>query len=145
MSCFDHYVINIRDDCWFWPLGLIGLIGRVDLVGEALLHAPLVGGANVLQVKWHGYVAVRTIWGDEQGCKLIRLFHHDLVIARVGIQKGEDLATLVIARQRKVILWTRFVEASIINAHSLFPGLLFNKNRIGEPIEVEYLPNESSC
>ena len=69
--------------------------------------------------------------------QLIGLFHRDLVIARVGIQKGEDLTTrggvnyLVYAWQREVILWTRFVEASIINAHSPFPGLLFNKNMIG--------------
>ena len=67
------------------------------------------------------------------------------MIARVGIQKGEDLATqggvdyLVYARLRKVIIWTRFVEASIINAHSPFPGLLFNKNRIGKLVRVEYL------
>ena len=52
-----------------------------NLVGEALLHAPLVGGASILQAKRHGYIAVRTIWGIERGCKLIRLLHRDLVIA----------------------------------------------------------------
>ena len=71
------------------------------------------------------------------------------MIARVGIQKGEDLTTrggvdyLVYARQRKVVLWTRFVEASIINAHSPFPGLLFDKNGIGKPVRVEYLSDKS--
>ena len=65
LSYFDHYVINIDGDCWFWPLGLIRLIERVDFVGEALLHAPLVGGASVLQAERHGYVAVRTIQGNE--------------------------------------------------------------------------------
>ena len=25
LSRFDHYVINIDGDCWFWPLGLIRL------------------------------------------------------------------------------------------------------------------------
>ena len=50
---------------------------------------------------------------------------------------------MVYARQRKVVLWTRFVEASIINAHSPFPGLLFNKNGIGKPVGVEYLSDES--
>ena len=73
------------------------------------------------------------------------------MIARVGIQKGEDLATLggvdylVYARQREVILWARFVEASIIYAHSPFLGLLFNKNRIGKPVRVEYLSDEFGC
>jgi hypothetical protein len=40
--------MNIYGNYWFWPLGLIRLIEQVDLVGKALLHAPLVGGANVL-------------------------------------------------------------------------------------------------
>ena len=44
-----------------------------------------------------------------------------------------------------MILWTCFVEASIINAHSLFLGLLFNKNGIGKPVGVEYLSDESGC
>ena len=65
MSRFDHYVIDIDGDCWFWPLDLIRLIEQVDLVSEALLHAPLIGGASVLQAKRHGYVAVQTIQGDE--------------------------------------------------------------------------------
>ena len=81
LSRFDHYVINIDGDCWFRPLGLITLIERVDLVDEALLHAPLLGGVSVLQTERHGYVTVRTIRGDERGCELIRLFHHNLVIA----------------------------------------------------------------
>ena len=42
-----------------------------------------------------------------------------------------------------MILWTRFVEASIINTLSPFPGLLFNKNWIGKPVGVENLSNES--
>ena len=48
MSHFDHYVINIDGDGWFWPVDLIRLVEWVDLVGEALLHAPLIGGASVL-------------------------------------------------------------------------------------------------
>ena len=65
MSRFDHYVINIDGDRWFQPFSLIRLIRRVDLVGEALLHALLIGGTSVLQAERHGYVAVRTIRGDE--------------------------------------------------------------------------------
>ena len=41
--------------------------------------------------------------------------------------------------------WICFVEASIINTHSPFPSLLFNKNRIGKPVGVVYLFDESSC
>ena len=65
LSHFDHYVINIDIDYWFWPVDLVRLVERVDLVGKALLHAPLVGGASVLQAERLGYIAVRTIRGDE--------------------------------------------------------------------------------
>ena len=44
-----------------------------------------------------------------------------------------------------MVLQARLVEASIINIHSLFLGLLFNKNRIGKPIRVVYLLDESGC
>ena len=45
----------------------------------------------------------------------------------------------------KMVLWTRLVEASIINAHSPFSSLLFSKNGIGKLVEVEYLSDESGC
>ena len=77
LSRFDHYVININGDYWFWLLSLIKL---VDLVGEALLHAPLVGGTSVLQTERHGYIIVRTVWSDERSHELVELFHRDLVI-----------------------------------------------------------------
>ena len=47
--------------------------------------------------------------------------------------------------QRKMVLWACLVEAGIINAHSPFPGLLFDKNRIGKPVRVVYLLDESVC
>ena len=61
MSRFDHYVIYIDGDRWFWSLDLDRLVERVNLVGKALL----IGGASILQTERHGYVAVRTIQGDE--------------------------------------------------------------------------------
>ena len=48
LSHFDHYVINIDGDCWLQPLNLVRLVRQVNLVGEALLHAPLIGGASIL-------------------------------------------------------------------------------------------------
>ena len=44
-----------------------------------------------------------------------------------------------------MILWTRFVEVSIINTHSPFLSLLFNKNGIGKLVRVEYLSDKSGC
>ena len=45
--------------------------------------------------------------------------------------------------KRKMVLWACLVQASIINAQSPFPSLLFNKNRIGKSVGVEYLSDES--
>ena len=44
-----------------------------------------------------------------------------------------------------MVLQTCLIEASIINTHSPFPGLLFNKNRIGKPVKVVYLLDEVGC
>ena len=44
-----------------------------------------------------------------------------------------------------MILQTRLVEASVINTHSPFLGLFFDKNRIGKPVGVIYLSDESGC
>ena len=41
-----------------------------------------------------------------------------------------------------MVLRTSLVEASIINTHSPFTGLVFNKNRIAEPVGVVYLFDE---
>ena len=81
MSRFDHYVINIDGNCWFWPLDLVRLIERVNLIGKALLHAPLIGGASVLLTKRLRYIIVQTIQSDEGSRELVGLFHRDLVIA----------------------------------------------------------------
>ena len=55
----------IDGDCWFWLVDLVRLVEWVDLISEALLHAPLIGGASILQTERHGHVVVRTIQGDE--------------------------------------------------------------------------------
>ena len=44
-----------------------------------------------------------------------------------------------------MVLRARLVEASIINTHSPFPDLLFNKDSIDKPIGVVYLLDESGC
>ena len=44
-----------------------------------------------------------------------------------------------------MVLWTCLVEASIINAHSPFLSLLFNKNGIGKPVGVVNLLDEFGC
>jgi hypothetical protein len=115
------------------------------------LHATLVGGASIFQAERHGDLAVRAEWGDERGCELIELFHHDLVIARVGIQKREDFASqceinyLVNAWQRERILGTFHIKASIVNTHSPFPILLFYKDGISKPVGVIHFLDETSC
>jgi hypothetical protein len=63
-----------------------------NLVGEALEHAMLVRSSGILQPKWHGDITKCSKGGDEGGCVLEGLFHGDLMIARIGIQKGKELA-----------------------------------------------------
>ena len=60
---------------------MVRLVEHIDLIVEALLHAPLIGGASVLQTERYGYITLQTIQGDERGCELVGLFHRDLVIA----------------------------------------------------------------
>ena len=43
-----------------------------------------------------------------------------------------------------MVLRACLAEANIINAHSPFPGFLFNKNRIDKLVGVVYLLNEYS-
>jgi hypothetical protein len=46
-------------------------------------------------------------------------------------------------RQRKRILGTCLVKASIVNTHSLFPFLLFYKDGIGKLVGVVYFLDET--
>jgi hypothetical protein len=60
-------------------------MGRIDLIGKTPLHIVLVGGASIFLAEWHGKVAICAERGDERGHELVGLFHHNLVIARLGI------------------------------------------------------------
>ena len=137
MSRFDHYVINIDGDCWFWPLDLVRLVERVDLVGEASLHALLIGGASILQTEQHCDVVEQFEGGDERCHELVGLFHRNLMVPGVRIKEAEGFAprgrvkSLVYARQRKRVLWACLVETRVVNTHPPFPTLLSYKNGIG--------------
>jgi hypothetical protein len=67
---------------------------------------------------------------------LVDFFHGDLVIARVGIQKGKELTPsggfydLVDAWERKGIFGTCLVKGCVVNAHPPALVLLFNKYRV---------------
>jgi hypothetical protein len=64
-----------------------------NLPSQTSLHRLLVSGSSVLQAKWHGDIAVSSIWGDEGRLDLIRLVERDLVIALIGIQEGQQVTT----------------------------------------------------
>jgi hypothetical protein len=59
------------------------------------------------------------------------------MVLGVRIKEAEGFAPqgsvdyLVYVRQRKWLLWARFVEPRAINTHPPFPALLSYKNRIG--------------
>ena len=53
----------------------------------------MVGSASVLEPERHGRVAVGAEGRDEGCLDLVVLFESDLVITRVAIEKGKQLAT----------------------------------------------------
>jgi hypothetical protein len=74
---------------------------------EAKLHTPLICSPCIFQSEQHFYVAKTTKMSDERGGWLVRLGEGYLVIARVGIQKAQELTSgceiydLVDAEKRK--------------------------------------------
>jgi hypothetical protein len=79
------------------PWALVARAGWATGVGRSisktLLHATMVGSAGIFQAERHGEVAIRAERGDERGRELVGLFHRNLVIARVDIQKREDFTS----------------------------------------------------
>ena len=75
--------------------------------------------------------------------------HHDLVVARIGIQKTEGFApcsgfdNLVDMGKREWVFWTRLVQARVINTHSPFPIFLFYKDWVCQPFGVIHLLDKS--
>ena len=59
---------------------------------QAFLHAALEGGAGVLQAERYGDVAIRPKGRDEGRLQDVGRVQLDLVVARVSIQKGQELA-----------------------------------------------------
>ena len=79
---FDNYIINKSlDEVVFY------------LVFEAGLYSALVGSPGVLEPERHGRVAVGAERRDKRCLDLVVLFESDLVITRVAIEKGKQLAT----------------------------------------------------
>ena len=64
------------------------------------------------------------------------------MIAREAIQERHDFTAscrnnnFVDSWQRKIVLWTSFVEVGEIDTHSSFPILLLHHDDIGEPVGV---------
>jgi hypothetical protein len=71
----------------------ISLNGPPNEVPKNGEHTPLVCSPRVLEPERHGDIAVRPKWGDERGRGLVKLFHHNLVVARISIKEGEDFAS----------------------------------------------------
>ena len=62
------------------------------LIFEATLYGALVGSPSVLEPERHGRVAVGAEGRDEGCLDLVVLVESDLVITRVPIEKGKQLA-----------------------------------------------------
>jgi hypothetical protein len=113
LSLYD-YVVDIYFDV------------AADLFGETLDHTSLVWCPSIFQAKGHGDITEKTERGDEGGSMLVTLFHDDLVVARVDIQKGRKLASssgvydLVDAREMGRVFWTCLIKARVVDTHPPF-------------------------
>lgn len=73
---------------------------------------------------------------------LVDLLHGDLVIARVYIRGGKELAPigrvydLINSREREMILGACLAEPYVVDAHPPTLVLLINKHGIRDPHEV---------
>jgi hypothetical protein len=76
----------------------ISLNGLPDEVPKNSEHTPLVCSPRVLEPERHGDIAVRPKWVDERGRGLVRLFHHNLVVAGISIKEGEDFTSQALSR-----------------------------------------------
>ena len=66
----------------------ICLYGPPDMVFKHVEHTSLVCSSSVSKAKGHRDVAVHAERGNKRGRELVGLFHLDLVVTRVCIEKG---------------------------------------------------------
>lgn len=110
----------------------------------------MVGCSSVLEPEGYGDVAVGAKRRDEGGLFAVILFEGDLVVARVHVEEGEQLAPgrrdhrLVNVWEAEGVLGASPVKISIINAHTPLLISFSYKNRIGQPIRVIHLLDETS-
>jgi hypothetical protein len=62
-------------------------------VAKHVVHATLIHGTGVTQSEGHGGGVVHALRGDESSRELVRLFHLDLVVARVRIEERNGFAS----------------------------------------------------
>jgi hypothetical protein len=98
----------------------------VQLIREAQLDGPLIGGSCVLQPEGHRGVCVCSKEGDERHFDLVFLLESYLMITRVAVEEGEQDAAscrvdnLVDAWKREGVLRAVFLEISIIHTYPPF-------------------------
>ena len=66
----------------------VSLNGPPNEVSKAFGHATLVHSPSILESEQHRNVAERSKRGDERGCELVGLFHHDLMVPGVCIKEA---------------------------------------------------------
>jgi hypothetical protein len=68
------------------------LDGLSDEIAETFKHTSLVCCSCILQIEWHANVTLQFEWRDKRSHELVRLFHHNLIVARVRIKEAEGFA-----------------------------------------------------
>ena len=100
------------------------LHGRSYMLLEHLVHQPLIGSSCVLEPKWHHTITIGSLRCDKRGLFLVVWVHANLVVAREGIHKTEEVMASggihdeVDSRQRETVFWACFVDVSEVDAES---------------------------
>src|SRR3954471_4725946 len=122
-----------------------------NLFVETILHTPLISCLGTFEPKRHRHIAEGSKGSNERRLLLVLNCHFYLMIARIGIQKTQTLAThrsindLINTGEGKGVCRASFIQIRIVHTHAPSAVLLENQHRISKPLGIENFHDEASC
>jgi hypothetical protein len=118
----------------------------VKKIMENVIHGPLKCSTYVLESKRHDMISKGTPWGSKSGFILIYWMDLDLIVDGEPIHEGKSLIhegkslvsgtvidNLVDERGWKVVLGTRMVQITKVNADTNSALFFVNRDGVGNP------------
>ena len=116
---------------------------------EHPVHQPLIGSSCILEPERHHTIIIGSLRCHERGLFLVVWVHADLIVAGEGIHETKEFMAgcgiydEVYPRQRKIVLWTCFVDVSEVDTKSPLSICFFDEYDVGQPLRILYLPDRS--